>query len=84
METPRGGLLTAGIVGALWSASNGINAFIKSSNEAYEIAVIAYFSRSQFTFTLQLDYWFCWYCYLTSLVFRDVILASRLASITGY
>lgn len=37
VETPRGGLLTAGIIGALWSASNGINAFIKSSNEAYEV-----------------------------------------------
>lgn len=37
VETPRGGLLTVGIIGALWSASNGINAFIKSSNEAYEV-----------------------------------------------
>ncbi|MHA6253460.1 YihY/virulence factor BrkB family protein [Oceanobacillus sp. CAU 1775] len=37
IETPRGGLLTAGIIGALWSASNGINAFIKSSNEAYDV-----------------------------------------------
>src|SRR5699024_1908009 len=37
VETPRGGLLTVGIIGALWSASNGVNAFIKSSNEAYNI-----------------------------------------------
>lgn len=37
IETPRGGLLTIGIIGALWSASNGINAFIKSSNEAYDV-----------------------------------------------
>jgi len=37
VQTPRGGLLTAGIIGALWSASNGINAFIKSSNEAYDV-----------------------------------------------
>lgn len=37
IETPRGGLLTAGIIGALWSASNGINAFIKSSNEAFDV-----------------------------------------------
>lgn len=37
IETPRGGLLTVGIIGALWSASNGINAFIKSSNEAYDV-----------------------------------------------
>ncbi|SFE89325.1 YihY/virulence factor BrkB family protein [Alteribacillus iranensis] len=37
VETPKGGLLTVGIIGTLWSASNGINAFIKASNEAYEV-----------------------------------------------
>ncbi|MFC2949238.1 YihY/virulence factor BrkB family protein [Virgibacillus sediminis] len=37
VETPRGGLLTVGIIGALWSASNAVNAFIKASNEAYEV-----------------------------------------------
>ncbi|GAB3795621.1 YihY/virulence factor BrkB family protein [Virgibacillus kimchii] len=37
VETPRGGLLTVGIIGALWSASVGINAFIKSTNEAYDV-----------------------------------------------
>lgn len=37
IETPKGGLLTVGIIGALWSASNGINAFIKSINSAYEV-----------------------------------------------
>lgn len=37
VETPRGGLLTVGIIGALWSASGGINAFIKSSNEAFDV-----------------------------------------------
>ncbi|MFC3040886.1 YihY/virulence factor BrkB family protein [Virgibacillus xinjiangensis] len=37
IDTPRGGLLTVGIIGALWSASNAVNAFIKASNEAYEV-----------------------------------------------
>jgi membrane protein len=37
VETPRGGLLTVGIIGALWSASNAINAFVKASNEAYDV-----------------------------------------------
>jgi len=37
IETPRGGLLTFGIIGAIWSASNGVNAFIKSTNEAYDV-----------------------------------------------
>ncbi len=37
VETPSGGLLTIGILGTIWSASNGINAFIKASNKAYEV-----------------------------------------------
>lgn len=37
VDTQRGGLLTAGIIGALWSSSAGINAFIKSTNEAYHV-----------------------------------------------
>lgn len=37
IATPQGGLLTIGIIGALWAASNGINAFIKSSNTAYDV-----------------------------------------------
>lgn len=37
VQERKGGLLTIGILGALWSASNGINAFIKASNEAYEV-----------------------------------------------
>ncbi|RDW21902.1 ribonuclease [Oceanobacillus arenosus] len=37
IETPRGGLLTVGIIGAIWSASNGVNAFIKSLSEAYDV-----------------------------------------------
>lgn len=37
VEDKKGGLLTVGIIGALWSASNGINAFIKAANEAYEV-----------------------------------------------
>ncbi len=37
IQTPKGGLLTFGIIAALWSASGGINAFIKAVNEAYEI-----------------------------------------------
>lgn len=37
VETPQGGLLTIGIIGTLWSASNGVNAFIKSANSAYGV-----------------------------------------------
>ncbi|WP_018923689.1 YihY/virulence factor BrkB family protein [Salsuginibacillus kocurii] len=37
ITTERGGLLTAGIIGTIWSASNGMNAFIKAQNEAYNV-----------------------------------------------
>lgn len=43
VETPKGGLLIIGIVGALWSASNAMNAFIKASNEAYEVEETRHF-----------------------------------------
>ncbi|SDN84172.1 YihY/virulence factor BrkB family protein [Alkalicoccus daliensis] len=33
----RGGLLTFGIIGTIWSASNGLNAFIKAQNQAYDV-----------------------------------------------
>ncbi|QKS71185.1 YihY/virulence factor BrkB family protein [Paenalkalicoccus suaedae] len=35
ISTPNGGLLTVGIIGTIWSASNGVNAFIMAVNEAY-------------------------------------------------
>ncbi|MFC7063706.1 YihY/virulence factor BrkB family protein [Halobacillus seohaensis] len=37
VERPKGGLLTIGIIGTLWSASNGVNAFIQASNIAYNV-----------------------------------------------
>lgn len=37
IETPRGGLLTIGAAGAIWSASNGIKSFIQSINAAYKV-----------------------------------------------
>lgn len=37
VTTPSGGLLTFGILGTLWSASNAVSAFIKATNEAYDV-----------------------------------------------
>lgn len=37
VSTPRGGLLTVGILGTLWSASNAMNAFIEATNQAYDV-----------------------------------------------
>ncbi|HLQ74191.1 MAG TPA: YihY/virulence factor BrkB family protein [Bacillota bacterium] len=37
VETPKGGLLTFGIIAALWSASSGLVAFMKATNTAYNV-----------------------------------------------
>lgn len=37
VTTPSGGLLTFGILGTLWSASNAMNAFIEATNQAYDV-----------------------------------------------
>lgn len=37
VTTPSGGLLTFGILGTLWSASNALSAFITATNQAYGI-----------------------------------------------
>nr|WP_326569831.1 YihY/virulence factor BrkB family protein [Bacillus niameyensis] len=37
MENRSGGLLSIGIIGTLWSASNGMNALIRSLNRAYDV-----------------------------------------------
>lgn len=34
---PSGGLLTFGIIGTLWSASNGMQAFIRAMNQAFDV-----------------------------------------------
>ncbi|CAM3736156.1 YihY/virulence factor BrkB family protein [Mesobacillus zeae] len=43
----NGGLLTFGIIGTLWSASNGINAFIKAMNTAYDVEETRSFIKSR-------------------------------------
>lgn len=37
VNAQNGGLLSIGIIGTLWSASNGVNAIMKSFNRAYEV-----------------------------------------------
>src|SRR5690625_7561153 len=37
INTQNGGLLSIGILGTLWSASNGVNALTKAFNRAYEV-----------------------------------------------
>lgn len=49
VETPRGGLLTVGIIGVIWSASNAMNALIKSVNEAYNVDETRSFIRVRLT-----------------------------------
>lgn len=37
VDSPSGGLLTIGIIGVIWSASNAMNTLIQSMNEAYYV-----------------------------------------------
>nr|WP_043934597.1 YihY/virulence factor BrkB family protein [Bacillus sp. EB01] len=37
MENRSGGLLSLGIIGTIWSASNGINALVRAFNKAYNV-----------------------------------------------
>jgi membrane protein len=37
MDQRNGGLLSFGIIGTIWSASNGINAIVKAFNKAYNV-----------------------------------------------
>ncbi|MGK7376676.1 YihY/virulence factor BrkB family protein [Planococcus sp. 1R117A] len=37
VTVPSGGLLTFGILGTLWSASNAMTAFIEATNQAYDV-----------------------------------------------
>lgn len=37
VTTPQGGLLTFGILGTLWAASNAMMAFINATNQAYDV-----------------------------------------------
>lgn len=37
ITTPQGGLLTFGIIGTIWTASNGVNAFIEAANTAFNL-----------------------------------------------
>lgn len=37
IDSSGGGLLSIGIIGTLWSASNGINAIMRSLNKAYDV-----------------------------------------------
>ncbi|NJP37322.1 YihY/virulence factor BrkB family protein [Alkalicoccus luteus] len=37
VSEPNGGLLTVGILGTIWSASNGMNAFIQAINTAFNV-----------------------------------------------
>ncbi|WP_064504062.1 YihY/virulence factor BrkB family protein [Alkalihalobacillus trypoxylicola] len=48
ISTQRGGLLSLGIIATLWSASNGINAFIRAINRSYNIEETRNFLRQRF------------------------------------
>lgn len=75
VQTPRGGLLTVGILGTIWSASNGINAFIQASNQAFEAEETRPFIKVRGTAVLlTLGVILAAISSITLLVFGDVIV----------
>lgn len=44
---PNGSLLTFGIIGTLWSASNGMQAFIRAMNDAFDVEETRSFIKSR-------------------------------------
>lgn len=75
VETPRGGLLTVGILGTIWSASNGINAFIQVSNQAFEVEETRPFIKVRGTAVLlTIGLLLAAISSITLLVFGDVIV----------
>ncbi|WP_416149605.1 YihY/virulence factor BrkB family protein [Salipaludibacillus sp. HK11] len=51
LTVPQGGLLTVGIIATIWTASNGMNAFIKAQNEAYNVTEIRSFWKARLVST---------------------------------
>lgn len=49
VTTPSGGLLTFGILGTLWSASNALSAFIEATNQAYDVEETRSFIKLKLT-----------------------------------
>lgn len=49
VTTPSGGLLTFGILGTLWSASNALSAFIEATNQAYAVEETRSFIKLKLT-----------------------------------
>lgn len=76
VETPKGGLLTVGILGTLWSASNGVVAFMKSTNEAYDVEETRSFIKMRLVaFMLTISLVFAFVIALLLPVFGDVIIS---------
>ncbi len=72
---PRGGLLTVGIIGTIWSASNGINAFIKAQNEAYNVEESRSFIKARLvSIALTFGMIFAFVIALLLPIFGDVII----------
>lgn len=49
ITVPSGGLLTFGIIGTLWSASNGVQAFIRAMNSAFDVEETRSFIKVRLT-----------------------------------
>ncbi|MFC3885723.1 YihY/virulence factor BrkB family protein [Bacillus songklensis] len=72
---PNGGLLTFGIIGTLWSASNGMNAFIHAMNIAFDVEETRSFIKTRLlSIALTIGLIFAFIVALVLPVFGNVIL----------
>ncbi|MFD2923796.1 YihY/virulence factor BrkB family protein [Halobacillus naozhouensis] len=82
VEKPKGGLLTIGIIGTLWTASSGVNAFIQSSNIAYNVEETRSFIKVRFlSILLTLGMIIAIVVALTLPIFGDVIIGFLTSSL---
>ncbi|MDI5789482.1 YhjD/YihY/BrkB family envelope integrity protein [Bacillus licheniformis] len=78
LNTGNRGLLSFGIIAALWSASNGLNAIVRAFNHAYEVEETALYHGSAdiapLTAAMVSQYWsrfFCLYSGGPSAIYRQ-------------
>ncbi|RNA69355.1 YihY/virulence factor BrkB family protein [Alteribacter keqinensis] len=75
VSTERGGLLTIGIIGTIWTASLAVNAFIQAQNNAYNVKETRSFLKARFlSIVLTICIVFALVLALALPIFGDVII----------
>lgn len=82
ISEPQGGLLTVGVLGTLWSASNGIMALIRALNQAYDVEESRSFIKARLlSILLTVGLIIAFVVTLVLPVFGDIIIDSMTTSL---